>query len=112
MTLTWTPPTDDGGADILGYIVEKCDAERKRWVKAHKEDLITDLTFTVPDLVEGTRYMFRVSAENIAGVGESSEAAGPQKAKPPYGEYPLAKSTLNDFSSHISYSLYNFDSCI
>ena len=105
MTLTWTPPTDDGGADILGYIVEKCDAERKRWVKAHKEDLITDLTFTVPDLVEGTRYMFRVSAENIAGVGESSEAAGPQKAKPPYGEYPLAKSTLNDFSSHISYSL-------
>ncbi len=87
MTLTWTAPTDNGGADILGYVVEKCEADRKRWVKAHKEDLITDLTFTVADLVEGTSYMFRVSAENIAGVGESSEAAGPQKAKPPYGKY-------------------------
>ena len=85
MTLTWTPPTDDGGAEILGYIVEKCDADRKRWTKAHKEDLITDLTVTLNDLTEGTSYMFRVSAENAAGVGESSPATQPRKAKPPYG---------------------------
>ena len=90
MTLTWTPPKDNGGADILGYVLEKCEHDRKRWVKAHKEDMITDLTFTVPDLVEGTKYMFRVSAENIAGVGESSEATAPVKAKPPYGKICVA----------------------
>lgn len=86
MTLTWTPPTDDGGSKILGYIVEKCDADRKRWTKAHKEDLVTELTLTVYDLTEGTNYMFRVSAENAAGVGESSPATQPKKAKPPYGK--------------------------
>ena len=86
MTLTWTPPTDDGGAEILGYIIEKCDADRKRWTKAHKEELVTDLTLTLNDLTEGTSYMFRVSAENAAGVGESSPATQPRKAKPPYGK--------------------------
>ena len=89
MTLTWTPPTDDGGAKILGYIVEKCDADRKRWTKAHKEDLVTELTLTLHDLMEGTNYMFRVSAENAAGVGESSPATQPKKAKPPYGKHNI-----------------------
>ena len=89
MTLTWTPPTDDGGAEILGYIVEKCDADRKRWTKAHKEDLVTELTLTLNDLTEGKNYMFRVSAENAAGVGESSPATQPRKAKPPYGKYDI-----------------------
>ena len=86
MTLTWTPPKDNGGADILGYVIEKCEHDRKRWVKAHKEDMVTDLTYVVRDLQEGFKYMFRVSAENIAGVGESSEATPPTKARPPYGE--------------------------
>ena len=40
----------------------------------------------MPDLVEGTECMFRVSAENIAGVGESSEVTAPVKAKPLYAK--------------------------
>ena len=40
----------------------------------------------MPDLVEDTKYMFRVSAENIAGVGETSKATAPIKAEPSYGK--------------------------
>lgn len=86
MTLTWTPPENDGGADIIGYIVERCEAGTKRWVKAHKDDLVSELTLTIGDLREGVEYVFRVSAENVAGVGESSKATAPTKAKPPYGK--------------------------
>nr|XP_006823015.1 PREDICTED: titin-like [Saccoglossus kowalevskii] len=83
MTLTWTPPKEDGGSEITSYHVEKCDTKRGRWVKANKNN-ISNTTFTVPDLLEGTEYQFRVAAENAAGVGEYSEPSKTQIAKPPY----------------------------
>lgn len=69
--LTWLRPESDGGSEIDGYILEKCDKEGVRWTKCNKRRL-NDLRFRCTGLCEGHCYEFRVSAENAAGVGAPS----------------------------------------
>ena len=77
--LKWTPPDSDGGSPITGYIVEKKD-KYGQWEKAL--EVPADATSaTVPDLMEGQTYEFRVKAVNKAGPGEPSEATVPIVAK-------------------------------
>ncbi|GLH11531.1 Titin, partial [Gryllus bimaculatus] len=78
--LKWTPPKDDGGSPITGYIVEKKD-KYGQWEKA-LEVPANQLTATVPDLIEGQPYEFRVRAVNAAGPGEASDATPTIIAKP------------------------------
>ncbi|KPJ16777.1 Twitchin [Papilio machaon] len=78
--LKWTPPKEDGGAPIEGYIVEKKD-KFGNWEKA-LEVPADKTTATVPDLVEGQTYEFRVRAVNKAGPGEPSDSTHPIVAKP------------------------------
>jgi len=42
---------------------------------------VTDHDYEVTGLVEGSNYHFRISAENVAGVGSSSSEVGPITAK-------------------------------
>jgi len=44
-------------------------------------DKVTDHDYEVTGLVEGSNYHFRISAENVAGVGSSSSEVGPITAK-------------------------------
>ena len=39
------------------------------------------------DLIEGSKYEFRVAAVNKAGTGPFSEPSEPTITKPPYGEF-------------------------
>ena len=87
-TLNWSPPETDGGSEITSYIVEKCNTFNGRWVRASKAT-ITDTSVTLSDLVEGTSYLFRVSAENEAGIGPSCEPVGPIEAKEPKGLFVI-----------------------
>ena len=48
--------------------------------------MVPETSFTVRELVEGTNYEFRVSAENKAGVGLPSPPSGPVTAKEPISE--------------------------
>ena len=83
VTLTWEAPEHDGGAPIVGYIVERSKAGGNRWLKAHKKP-VTDTVYTVTDLVENAEYDFRVVAENEAGIGKPCQPLGPVKAKDAY----------------------------
>jgi hypothetical protein len=38
-TLSWTPPTDDGGAPITGFHVEKRIIGSQRWARVNKEQV-------------------------------------------------------------------------
>uniref|UniRef100_A0A8C6V7B5 Titin n=1 Tax=Naja naja TaxID=35670 RepID=A0A8C6V7B5_NAJNA len=82
MTVSWHRPDSDGGSEIIGYIVEKRDRTGIRWVKCNKRR-ITDLRLRVTGLAEDHEYEFRVSAENIAGIGEPSQITPYWKACDP-----------------------------
>jgi len=84
-TLAWEPPAFDGGSEIKGYYVERSSGYSSRFVKANR-DPIAKTQQTYGDLVEGTEYEYRVSAENEAGVGKPSETTGVFVAKDPYGK--------------------------
>lgn len=77
-SISWEPPHLDGGSPVKSYVVEKRLAERKAWTCVAPEYLKT--SFRVTNLEEGQAYCFRVSAENVYGVGEGCETAGPVKA--------------------------------
>lgn len=78
--LAWTAPIEDGGSPITGYIIEKKD-KYGQWEKAL--DVPADsCKATVPDLIEGQTYEFRVRAVNKAGQGEPSDCTKPITAKP------------------------------
>ena len=74
VTLTWTPPKEDGGSEIFNYVVEYRPEGSMRWKRA-TEDVVPSTVYTVKGLEQNCIYDFRVSAENKAGVGPPSEGA-------------------------------------
>lgn len=82
--LSWQPPIENGGTDVLGYRVEKRLAESGRWVPASQQ--LTDTTqTTVTGLVDGNQYELRVIAENAVGQGPPSEPTESALAQDPWG---------------------------
>lgn len=77
--LAWKAPDSDGGTSITSYLIEVRPTTRSTWTKAGTVDGAT-LTFTAPDLREGTEYKFRVFAVNAEGQSEPLE--GIETAKP------------------------------
>lgn len=65
----WKAPTDDGGTEILGYIVERREATRNAWYTV--DSRVTDTHLVVKGLQEGTEYHFKVTAENSFGISAS-----------------------------------------
>lgn len=66
---TWDAPLDDGGSEIINYILEKKDntTDEIGWVtvtSTHK-----GYNYPVTKLIEGKEYIFRVTAENKFGCG-------------------------------------------
>jgi len=96
VSLTWAPPTDDGGSPITSYEVEYKAEEQFKWIKANKETVSTT-SYTVTGLTTDMTYEFRVAAVNKAGVGPASEPAKPAIAKEIVsGEAPKLLRELSD----------------
>ena len=85
MMVSWSPPKSDGGSPIIGYIVERKEKLGTRWTRVNHEP-VAETSMKVKDLTDGTVYVYRISAENKAGVGEPSQPSIPTIAKLPYGE--------------------------
>ncbi|XP_022527837.2 immunoglobulin superfamily member 22 [Astyanax mexicanus] len=81
-TVTWTNPAQDGGAPVLGYIVERRKKGSSMWMSISKE-LIQDTKCVVDGLVEDMEYEFRVTAVNRAGEGTPSASSNTVLAKDP-----------------------------
>ncbi|XP_054640248.1 immunoglobulin-like and fibronectin type III domain-containing protein 1 [Dunckerocampus dactyliophorus] len=73
INLSWSPPANTGGTNILGYNLEKRKKGSNLWGQVNPpEEMIRAKGFAVKDVVEGMEYEFRVSAINNSGAGEFS----------------------------------------
>lgn len=84
-TVSWERPEWDGGSPIISYIVELRDRTSVKWTPVHvtKAD---ELSAIINDVIENKEYIFRVRAENKAGVGKPSAASQPVKIMDAIGE--------------------------
>ena len=69
-TISWTPPSSEGGSPIKQYIVEKKMSTRSTWMRV---TTTKTTTVTISELNEDTSYDFRVRAETDYGEGENAE---------------------------------------
>lgn len=80
-TLSWGTPHETGGAEIMYYIVEKCETSRVAWTLVYGDMMST--TCKITKLLKGNEYLFRVRAVNKYGEGETLES-DPVKAMDPF----------------------------
>ncbi|XP_066557228.1 immunoglobulin superfamily member 22-like [Amia ocellicauda] len=104
VTVTWSPPAQDGGAPVLGYIVERRKKGSSMWVPVTKEP-VQDTKYKVEGLVEDMEYEFRVTGVNRAGVGTPSSSSNSVFAKDPIRAPGLVKDLHVTDSSNSSISL-------
>lgn len=79
ISLEWTKPADDGGMEILGYIVEMQKGEEEEWKRVN-EQLVSETFYVVTGLETEAEYKFRVAAVNHVGRGEDRETLEPAQA--------------------------------
>ncbi|XP_063164504.1 myosin-binding protein C, slow-type isoform X3 [Candoia aspera] len=70
VALEWTPPRDDGNANIIGYTIQKADKKSMEWFTVIEHYHRTCATIT--ELVIGNEYFFRIFSENICGLSEDA----------------------------------------
>uniref|UniRef100_A0A672IA26 Titin n=1 Tax=Salarias fasciatus TaxID=181472 RepID=A0A672IA26_SALFA len=74
ITIGWNEPVSDGGNEVIGYHVERKERSSIMWYKINKS-IVKGNIFKTTGLEDGVAYEFRVSAENMAGVGKASKAS-------------------------------------
>uniref|UniRef100_A0A8D2JGT9 Titin n=1 Tax=Varanus komodoensis TaxID=61221 RepID=A0A8D2JGT9_VARKO len=97
ITLGWGKPLYDGGAPIIGYVVEMRPKTEKAgpdegWKRCNVAAQVIHTEFTVTSLDEKELYEFRVSAQNQVGIGrpaELKEAVSPKEILGNFAYQPL-----------------------
>ncbi|XP_049301025.1 twitchin isoform X6 [Anopheles funestus] len=81
-TVSWKPPAYDGGRKVTHYIVERRDIKSQHWLIV--SNYVKESQLIIKGLIEGSEYLFRVSAVNENGIGPALEGVDPIKARGPY----------------------------
>uniref|UniRef100_H3ASF7 Myomesin-1 n=1 Tax=Latimeria chalumnae TaxID=7897 RepID=H3ASF7_LATCH len=80
--VTWKQPSVDGGSNILGYFVDRCEVGTTQWSQCN-DTPVKFARFPVTGLVEGRSYIFRVRAVNNSGISRPSRVSEPVAALDP-----------------------------
>ncbi|XP_029287890.1 immunoglobulin-like and fibronectin type III domain-containing protein 1 [Cottoperca gobio] len=103
--LSWSPPSNTGGTNILGYNLEKRKKGSNLWGPVNPPDgMIQGKGYEVKDVAEGIEYEFRVSAINNSGAGEFSTpsefvfARDPKKPPGKAIDFKVTDSTYTNLS--------------
>lgn len=89
ITVNWEEPETDGGSPIIGYWLERKETTTKRWNRVTRDPIRPmpfGVSYKVTGLIEGSQYLFRVTAINAAGCGPPSLPSDPTFARDPIGE--------------------------
>ncbi|KAM6957254.1 myosin binding protein Ca [Aplochiton taeniatus] len=70
-TVTWDPPSFDGGVPVKGYLMERKKKGSSRWTKLNF-DVYEGTTYEAKKMIEGVLYEMRVYAANGIGVSQPS----------------------------------------
>ncbi len=74
VSLSWTAPSENGGAAITDYIVQYKLSTDSSW-SAFSDGTSTNTTATVTGLTNGSAYDFQVAAVNSAGTGSYAQTS-------------------------------------
>lgn len=88
MTVNWEEPETDGGSPITGYWLERKETTSKRWNRVTRDPIRPmplGVSHNVTGLIEGSQYIFRVTAINAAGCGLPSLPSDPMFAREAIG---------------------------
>jgi titin len=81
ISLTWTKPANNGGSDILGYLVECKRTDATDWIRCNVPKNLQDTFYLVQNLIDKSEYQLRVSAVNKVGFSETCEVPDKHIAK-------------------------------
>lgn len=87
ISLSWTVPATDGGAPILGYLVECKRTDIKDWIRCNVPKNLQDTHYVISGLLTGSQYQVRVTAVNKVGFSEPAELADKPIVKDILGMY-------------------------
>ncbi|XP_017309001.1 myomesin-3 [Ictalurus punctatus] len=76
MVIGWRAPVNNGGDPVHGYYLDQREKSQSTWSEVNVKP-VKERVYTVPGLLEGRYYQFRVIAANMVGVGKPS---GPSEA--------------------------------
>ncbi|XP_077058076.1 myomesin-1 isoform X6 [Siphateles boraxobius] len=81
LVLLWKPPVYQGRDGVNGYYIDikEAEADFEMW-RGVNEKANDKIFMKIKDLREGESYVFRVRAQNKAGVGKASEPTEPVEA--------------------------------
>ncbi|MTA27758.1 MAG: hypothetical protein F2562_02745, partial [Actinobacteria bacterium] len=94
MTLTWSAPSNNGGAPIIDYVVEASANGGVTWRSVGVVNAPTTVT-VVSGLSNGVAYVFRVGARNVAGVGAASTWVTAAPVAPPRAPTSVVATSVN-----------------
>lgn len=83
--LTWTKPANDGGSEILGYLVECKRTNTTDWIRCNVPKNLQDTNYVVTGLLENSEYQLRVTAVNKVGFSQPCEVPEKHVAKDIFG---------------------------
>ena len=73
MTLSWNPPSDNGGSPVIDYVIQYKLLTDTSWTTLSRS-ASTSQSATISGLIQTTRYSVRVAAVNSAGTGSFGSA--------------------------------------
>ncbi len=82
ITLSWTAPTNTGGASITGYRIEVSPNGTTNWTNLQANTRLTTTRYSHTGLSAGTTRHYRVSAINSVGTGAASNVASATTSTP------------------------------
>lgn len=91
--VSWRSSVEDGGSDIIGYIVERREVSKTAWYTV--DSRVKDTAIVVKGLKENVEYHFRVSAENQFGISKSLKSEESVVPKTPLCKLNIVHCHLN-----------------